>query len=83
MNNAPFSPIASPQAAAPETPRSPTLSHSPVETLKRMVAAWRERNQFHLELDRKLKGDPHLIDDIGLTRRQVEEELARPFWQVL
>lgn len=82
MNNAPF-PIASPQAPAPKTPRSRTRSHSPVETLKRMVAAWRERNHFHLELERKLKGDPHLIDDIGLTRRQVEEELARPFWQVL
>ncbi|NUS68398.1 MAG: DUF1127 domain-containing protein [Ensifer adhaerens] len=51
--------------------------------MRRMVAARRERNQFHLELERKLKGDPHLIDDIGLTQRQVEEELARPFWQVL
>ncbi|MFK0275951.1 DUF1127 domain-containing protein [Ensifer sp. NPDC090286] len=83
MNNAPFSPIVSPQPAAPKTRGSPTRSLSPVETLRRMVAAWRERNQFHIELERKLKGDPHLIDDIGLTRRQVEEELARPFWQVL
>ncbi|WP_077962786.1 DUF1127 domain-containing protein [Ensifer adhaerens] len=68
MNNTPFPPIA---------------SHGPIETLRRMVSAWRERNQFRVELERKLKGDPHLIDDIGLTRRQVEEELARPFWQVL
>ncbi|TIW78434.1 MAG: DUF1127 domain-containing protein, partial [Mesorhizobium sp.] len=26
--------------------------------------------------------NPHLIDDIGLTTRQVEEEIAKlPFWQ--
>ncbi|WP_246810635.1 DUF1127 domain-containing protein [Ensifer sp. ENS09] len=83
MSNAPFSPIVSPQPAAPKTRGSPTRSLYPVETLRRVVAAWRERNHFHVELERKLKGDPHLIDDIGLTRRQVEEELARPFWQVL
>jgi MFS family permease len=35
-----------------------------------MVVAWRERSQFRTELERKLRGDPHLIDDIGLTRRQ-------------
>jgi hypothetical protein len=28
------------------------------------------------------KANPHLIDDIGLTRRQVEAEIAKPFWQV-
>ena len=27
------------------------------------------------------KANPHLIDDIGLTRRQVEAEIAKPFWQ--
>ena len=27
------------------------------------------------------KDNPHLIDDIGLTRRQVEAEIAKPFWQ--
>ncbi|OCO98819.1 hypothetical protein BC374_13105 [Ensifer sp. LC13] len=52
-------------------------------TLGGMLAAWRDRNRFHTDLERKLQGDPHLIDDVGLTRRQVEEELAKPFWQVL
>jgi uncharacterized protein YjiS (DUF1127 family) len=28
------------------------------------------------------KDNPHLIDDIGLTRRRVEAEIAKPFWQV-
>lgn len=83
MNNTPFPPIALHQSPTPATPRGPTRSHGPIETLRQTVAAWRERNQFRTELERKLNGDPHLIDDIGLTRRQVEEELARPFWQVL
>ncbi|EHK54991.1 hypothetical protein MAXJ12_22541 [Mesorhizobium alhagi CCNWXJ12-2] len=28
------------------------------------------------------KDNPHLIDDIGLTKRQVEAEIAKRFWQV-
>ena len=28
-----------------------------------------------------LKDNPELIDDIGLTIRQVEAEIAKPFWQ--
>jgi len=27
------------------------------------------------------KDNPHLIDDIGLTKRQVEAETAKRFWQ--
>ena len=27
------------------------------------------------------KDNPDLIDDIGLTKRQVEAEIAKPFWQ--
>ncbi|MBZ9998397.1 DUF1127 domain-containing protein [Mesorhizobium sp. B264B1A] len=55
-------------------------------TLRSIVAAWddrtwRERIRFRWELERMSKDNPHLIDDIGLTRRQVEAELAKPFWQ--
>ena len=47
-----------------------------------MIAAWRERTYFRWELKQMSKNNPHLIDDIGLTRRQVEEEIAKlPFWQ--
>jgi uncharacterized protein YjiS (DUF1127 family) len=28
-----------------------------------------------------LKNNPELIDDIGLTKRQIEAEIAKPFWQ--
>lgn len=24
--------------------------------------------------------DDHLLDDIGITRKQLEEEIAKPFW---
>jgi uncharacterized protein YjiS (DUF1127 family) len=35
-----------------------------------------------LDLKRMLRDNPHLIDDIGLTRQQVEAEIAKlPFWQ--
>lgn len=46
-----------------------------------LVATWRERMHFRWELARMAKGNPHLIDDIGLTRRQLEAEIAKPFWQ--
>lgn len=46
-----------------------------------IVATWRRRRCFRRELKLTSKAGPHLIDDIGLTRRQVEEEIAKPFWQ--
>lgn len=49
--------------------------------LRRTLATWCRRMRLRRELARKLKGDPHLIDDIGLTRRQVEDEIAKPFWR--
>ncbi|MDR7225351.1 uncharacterized protein YjiS (DUF1127 family) [Aminobacter aminovorans] len=45
------------------------------------IANWRWRIRFRWELEQKLKSDPHLIDDIGLTARQVEMEIAKHFWQ--
>ncbi|SCW75669.1 Uncharacterized conserved protein YjiS, DUF1127 family [Rhizobium mongolense subsp. loessense] len=49
--------------------------------LRSVIAAWDERICFRWQLEQKSKDDPHLIDDIGLTRRQVEAEIAKPFWQ--
>ena len=41
-----------------------------------------EQTRFRWDLKRISEANPHLIDDIGLTRRQVEEEIAKlPFWQ--
>lgn len=46
------------------------------------IAAMRERTRFRLELKRLAKDTPYLIDDIGLTKEQIEEEIAKlPFWQ--
>lgn len=50
--------------------------------LRSRIAASRERARFRLDLKRMARDNPHLIDDIGLTNRQVEEEIAKlPFWQ--
>lgn len=51
-------------------------------SLRSMVADWRERTRFRWDLRRMSEISPHLIDDIGLTKRQAEEEIAKlPFWQ--
>ncbi|TCN20612.1 DUF1127 domain-containing protein [Sinorhizobium americanum] len=66
---------------------TPTLASAPLHrhyslvTLRSIMATWRERIRFRRELEQKLKDDPHLIADIGLTKRQFEAEIAKPFWQ--
>jgi uncharacterized protein YjiS (DUF1127 family) len=50
--------------------------------LRDTLEAWEGRARFRWELRRMAEANPHLIDDIGLTRRQVEAEIAKPFWQV-
>lgn len=46
------------------------------------IAAWQERTRFRWELKRLARDNPHLIDDLGLTREQVADEIAKlPFWQ--
>jgi len=49
--------------------------------LRSLVAAWRARTNFRSELEERAKANPHLIDDIGMKRWQVEAEIAKPFWQ--
>ena len=55
--------------------------HYSLATLRSIIATWSERIRFRWELEQMSKDNPHLIDDIGLTRRQVEAEIAKPFWQ--
>ena len=72
-------------AARPGTPVGPanvSRRHYSLATLRSMIATWRRRIHFRWELEQTSKANPHLIDDIGLTRRQVEAEIAKPFWQV-
>lgn len=49
--------------------------------LRSIIASWEERKRFRLGLEQMANDNPHLIDDIGLTRRQVETEIAKRFWQ--
>jgi len=49
--------------------------------LRGMIATWKERRRFRWQLAQMAKANPHLIADIGLTKRQFEAEIAKPFWQ--
>ena len=55
--------------------------HSNFAALRRIVATWEKRARFRRDVEQVSRHDPHLIDDIGLTRRQVEIEIAKHFWQ--
>jgi uncharacterized protein YjiS (DUF1127 family) len=72
------------QAAGPETPLGPaevSRRHYSLATLRSIIATWRERIRLRAKLEQMSKANPHLIEDIGLTRRQVEAEIAKRFWQ--
>jgi uncharacterized protein YjiS (DUF1127 family) len=49
--------------------------------LLQTLVIWRERRRYRRELEEKWKTAPHLIDDMGLTKPQVETEIVRPFWR--
>ncbi len=55
--------------------------HYSLATLRSIIATWRWRMRYRWELEQRSQANPHLIDDIGLTKRQVEAEIAKPFWQ--
>ncbi|MDF3150516.1 MULTISPECIES: DUF1127 domain-containing protein [unclassified Mesorhizobium] len=72
-------------AARPGTPVRPA-SRRLLKTLRSIIASWhdrtwRERIRFRWQLRQMSKDNPHLIDDIGLTIQQVEEEIAKSFWE--
>ncbi|TCN29076.1 DUF1127 domain-containing protein [Sinorhizobium americanum] len=46
-----------------------------------LVETWNRRIHYREELARLSKDGPELLDDIGLTTRQVEDELTKPFWR--
>ncbi|ESW91980.1 DUF1127 domain-containing protein [Mesorhizobium sp. M0761] len=71
--------LASARAAWPEKAVSPRPH---LTSPRGMIAAWRERIRFRWDLKQMAEANPHLIDDIGLTRRQVEAEIVKRFWQV-
>ena len=84
MNDTPTLASAPHQAARPGTPVGPaevSRRHYSLATLRSIMAAWEERKRVRWELEQMSRDNPHLIQDIGLTRRQVEAEIAKPFWQ--
>lgn len=46
-----------------------------------IFATWRERIRIRWKLARMAQENPHLLKDIGLTKQQVETEIAKPFWR--
>jgi uncharacterized protein YjiS (DUF1127 family) len=47
-----------------------------------LIAVRRKEARFRFDLRRIARDNPHLIDDIGLTKDEVEAEIAKlPFWQ--
>lgn len=62
-------------------PSGVSRRHYSLATLRSVLATWEERKRFRWDLEQRSKENPHLIDDMGLTKGQVEAELAKPFWQ--
>jgi uncharacterized protein YjiS (DUF1127 family) len=84
MNDTPTLASAPHRVARPGTPVGPaevSRRHYSLATLRSIIATWRERIRFRRELEETWKANPHMIDDIGLKRWQVEAEIAKPFWQ--
>lgn len=84
MNDTPTLASGPHQAARPGMPVGPadaSRRHGGPATLRSIVASWGARIRHRRMLERMLKYNPHLIDDIGLTRRQAEAEIAKPFWR--
>lgn len=65
----------------PAAPADVSRRHCGLAALRSVIATWAERKRFRRELGQRATDNPHLIDDIGLTKRQIEAEIAKPFWQ--
>ena len=46
-----------------------------------LIRIWSDRVYFRHQLARMATETPELIDDIGLTMKQVDTEIAKPFWR--
>jgi len=74
---------------APHQKAWPTISAKPAQaprrdspaTLLDIITVWEERRRFRWELEEMAKTNPHLITDIGLTKEELEAEVAKPFWK--
>ena len=81
MNDTPTLASAPCQAVRPGMPVEQAEVSRRHFSLATLIATWRWRITFRRDLEETAKANPHLIDDIGLKRWQVEAEIAKPFWQ--
>ncbi len=58
----------------------PSATRRP-NSLRTLVSVWRRRVRLRRELEEKLRAAPHLMADMGITEREVEAEIAKPFWR--
>ena len=81
MNDTPILASAPHRTAQPTGPAEVSRRPYSLATLRNVIATWDERKRIRWELEQMSKDNPHLIDDIGLTRQQVAAEIAKRFWQ--
>ena len=54
-------------------------AHTRARLPQGILATWRERIRVRWKLAQMARENPHLLNDIGLTKQQVETEIAKPF----
>ena len=52
-----------------------------LSSVRQLISVWRARRRFRWDLEQIAQNNPHLIDDIGLRRWQIEAEIAKRFWE--
>lgn len=57
------------------------MNDTPASLLRSILATWHERIRARWNLTQMARENPHLLKDIGLTKQQVETEVAKRFWQ--
>lgn len=61
---------------------APTLARASHKAGRQgLIATWHERIRTRWKLAGMAQEDPRLLEDVGLTKQQVETEIAKPFWR--
>lgn len=81
MTHSPIFVSARYRPATRPVPTAPSRRPAGLAVLLDLIATWRQRTRIRKAFEQISKANPHLIDDIGLTKRQVEAEIAKRFWQ--
>ena len=68
------------QAADSVTPLHQSSSGTPPTPGPRERRSWFDRQDERIAL-REIADDPHLLNDLGLTRDAALREAAKPFWR--